>query len=589
MATLSESDIEKLFSGAPQYFARSEGHNTGAPHPSVAFPWDEEVEIRDLTDHIQVEDYAWRCMTAWPHITRSGRRNSDASASSAGMDRARAHFSPRCRERPNMLSMLGLEKGTIGYQAALEMSVSDALQEEQPGFGSLGFKASEILDQRNRLVASKDGLRRLKEEFVLDQLSKNGKRYSAGILTRNMSSELYNDLFIHILHPPNRITDHGDPYSLTVQIQALLKVLTAPNVWFDFSRVEWRLRLGQVLWGTIEGDEVADGTSIAESDTISECVHERYWLLLQILLACELLIRLDAITAGEELGLESIHPDDVRRFERDANSSVKWSLILARVWLQNIEVRRSEPDAPPRTPTSTGWLATLTDRMTLHSHRRSKSREEEGPVTFTVKGIHGERQIDGLTHFAQKLRWPSIDAYEARITDNARTVNHSSPVTTSPRHSSHNRRTSVSSLPKTPTAKKVRMRRRKVMAMLNPNGWLSKSYVSGLVLPGESACHLLMATLIENDKEAMQNLGPLANLAGGFVYRGKSFWSTNCIVGRVLAAGNGSAECMGWISTDIIPRGFSDGWLNVAVEEVEGLCSVLGSLVHQLTACRRNS
>src|SRR5690606_10571780 len=110
MATLSESDIEKLFSGAPQYFARSEGHNTGAPHPSVAFPWDEEVEIRDLTDHIQVENYAWRCMTAWPHITRGGRRNSNASGSSAGVDRARAHFYPRCRERPNMLSMLGLEK-----------------------------------------------------------------------------------------------------------------------------------------------------------------------------------------------------------------------------------------------------------------------------------------------------------------------------------------------------------------------------------------------------------------------------------------------------------------------------------------------
>ena len=35
MATLSDSEIEKLFSGAPQYFARSEGHYTGAPHPSV--------------------------------------------------------------------------------------------------------------------------------------------------------------------------------------------------------------------------------------------------------------------------------------------------------------------------------------------------------------------------------------------------------------------------------------------------------------------------------------------------------------------------------------------------------------------------
>jgi hypothetical protein len=70
MATLTESDVEKLFSGAPQYFARSEGHYTGAPHPSVAFPWDEELEIRDLTDHPQIEDKAWGSITAWPHITR---------------------------------------------------------------------------------------------------------------------------------------------------------------------------------------------------------------------------------------------------------------------------------------------------------------------------------------------------------------------------------------------------------------------------------------------------------------------------------------------------------------------------------------
>ncbi|SPO00029.1 uncharacterized protein DNG_02881 [Cephalotrichum gorgonifer] len=568
MATLSDSDIEKLFSGAPQYFARSEGHNTGAPHPSVAFPWDEEVGIRDLADHIQVEDHAWRCMTAWPHITRGARRNSNASATTGGLDRARAHFYPRCRERPNMLSMLGLEKGTIGYQAALEMSVSDALQEEQYGFGSLGFKAHLILDQRQKLVSSKDGLRRLKEDFVLDQLSKNGRRYNSGILTKDMSSELYNDLFLHILHPPNRIIDHGDPYSLAVQIQALLKVLTTPNVWLDFSRVEWRLRLGQVLWGTLEGDEVADGTAIADADTMGECIHERYWLLLQVLLACELLIRLDAITSGEELGVESIHPDDIRRFERDANATVKWSLILARVWLDNIEVRKSEPDSAPPNHASTGWLASLTERMTLHSHRHTKSRDMEEPATYTVKGVHGERQINGLTHFARKLQWPNIESYEARITDNARTVNHSSPVSGSPRDSTHARRTSVSSLPKTPTLKKgLRLRRRKVGAMLNPNGWLSKSYISSLVLPGESVSHLLMATLLENDKEAMAKLGPMANLAGGFIYRGKSFWSTNCVVGRVLAAGNGSAECMGWISSDVMPTEVQDGWVDITVEE----------------------
>jgi hypothetical protein len=52
------------------------------------------------------------------------------------------------------------------------------------------------------------------------------------------------------------------------------------------------------------------------------------------------------------------------------------------------------------------------------------------------------------------------------------------------------------------------------------------------------------------------------------VYSGKSFWSTSCIVGRVIAAGQGSAECMGWVSSDILPLGIDEGWVNIEVEDV---------------------
>ncbi len=90
------------------------------------------------------------------------------------------------------------------------------------------------------------------------------------------------------------------------------------------------------------------------------------------------------------------------------------------------------------------------------------------------------------------------------------------------------------------------------------------------MFPGEGLYHFLMSTLLENDHNAMAKLGPMANLCGGFVYYKKSFWSTACIVGRVLAAGKGSAECMGWISSDITPRGLDDGWLNVEVVETLG-------------------
>ncbi|KAK4187315.1 hypothetical protein QBC35DRAFT_237387 [Podospora australis] len=573
MATLTDAEIEKLFSGAPQYFARSEGHYTGAPHPSVAFPWDEVLEIRDLTDHTQIEDKAWGCVTAWPHITRDV--HSDRStAQRASEQKRRAHFYPRCRERPNMLSMFGLEKGSLGYQAALELSVADALQEEQWGFESLATRTCAVIEQRQKMLTSKDGLRHIEETLIMEQLIKNSQRYSEKHRReRRVSSELYNELFLQILHPPTKVLDHRDPYSLAVQISALVKVLAAPNMWIDFSHVEWRIRLGQLLWGADPEDEVSDGASTRTGESISDIHEERYWLLMQILLACELLIRLDAITEGEELGVESIRPAEIHRFEKDANKSVKWSLILARAWLENIEVAKSEPTGRPHTEEKpAGWLATLTKRMSLAREHGSHHHHHKEP-TYAIRGKHVQRQVDGLTHFARRLRWPDAESYSSKISQNCRAVVDGTPLTTpmaspSSRADSH-RSSSYFNLPVN-TANKPKLvpaRRRKIAAALHPSGWLSKSYVSGLMLPGEGLCHFLMATLLENDSEAMARLGPMANLCGGFVYSGKSFWSTSCIVGRVLAAGKGAVECMGWISSDVLPQGLGDGWVNIEAED----------------------
>lgn len=204
MASLSDDDIEKLFSGAPQYFARSEGHFTGAPHPSVAYPWDEALEIRDLTDHVQIENAAWSNVTAWPHITRK-RTTPDAKDSDAKPIKKRSHFYPRCRERPSMLSIQGLEKGTVGYEAALELSVSDALQEDQYGFDNLGSRPAAVTQARNNLMdpiasaaaaqsaakatqtgnanaidESASGVKYVGETQILEELIKNGRRYADG-------------------------------------------------------------------------------------------------------------------------------------------------------------------------------------------------------------------------------------------------------------------------------------------------------------------------------------------------------------------------------------------------------------------------
>jgi hypothetical protein len=572
MANLTESEIEKLFSGAPQYFARSEGHYTGAPHPSVAFPWDEALEIRDLTDHTQIEDKAWGSITAWPHITRDV--NPDRSASQrASEEKRRAHFYPRCRERPNMLSMFGLEKGSLGYQAALELGVADSLQEEQWGFESLAARPHAVAEQRQKMLTSKDGLRSVDETVIMEQLIKNGKRYTEKHLReRRLTSELYNELFLHLLHPPTKVLDHRDPYSLAVQIMALVKILATPNVWIDFSHVEWRIRLGQLLWSVPGVSEGVDFSQDRPAEAAADFQEERYWLLLQILLACELLVRLDAITEGEELGTESIRPAEVHRFEKEANKTVKWSLILARVWLENIEIVKSEPAEPAAAEEKpSGWLATLTKRMSLS---RDHDSHHSRPPTYEIRGKHIQRQIRGLTHFAKRLRWPGIESHASQISQNCHAVAEGIPINTSlldpsrsdSHHALHHRHSNNSQS----QSKHIRARRRKIAANLQEGGWLSKSYLSGMILPGEALCHFLMATLLENDPEARSKLGIIAILSGGLIYSGKSFWSTSCVVGRVLAAGKGAVECMGWISSDVIPQGRADGWVDIAAEELQG-------------------
>ncbi|KAI0397712.1 hypothetical protein F5Y17DRAFT_321708 [Xylariaceae sp. FL0594] len=571
MANLTEDELSKLFSGAPQFFARSQGHGSGAPHPSVAFPLDEGLAIRDLTDHTQIEHDAWGCVT---NVARLIQR--DPSSALSPTSRTRPHFNLRCWERPSMLSMQGLEKGTMGYQAALELAVSDSLQEEQYGFDSLGSKSAVIVEQRQRLITSKDTLRHMDDACIMEQLSKVEKRYNSGpSFWSTDSRELYDDLFQKVLYPPTSGVDPGGSDSLAVQIYALVKTLAVSNAWIDFSRLEWRLRLGQILWGFPLDDEVSDGSSISDGADAQDRAEERYWLLLQILLACELLTRLDAITEGQELTTHFINPSDVHRFEREANASVRWSLILARSWLENITISKSNSAAEPAGRRN--WLSALTSKMVLKhehmhgahytdhtQHRQSTGSEDK----YIIRGRYSERQLSGLLQFAQNLRWPGFEFSKAILSEKATALSEGSPVNVPPPANNTQRPSYFGKNRRSVDDRKQLVRRRKVEAALHPAGWLSRSYMSGLILPGDTLAHSLMSTLLEVDDDALVRLGPIANMSGGFIYKGKSFWSTACVVGRVMAAGRGASECMGWVSSDVIPQGRGDGWLDVAVEDI---------------------
>lgn len=585
MATLTEDDIEKLFSGAPHFYCRAESHFSGAPHPCVAFPFDEELEIRDLSDRVPIDDKAWSGVSAWPHLTRDVRR--DVEFKRQAEKERKAHFHIKSRERPNMLSMQGGEKGTMGFEAALELPVGDSLNEEQFGFGSIGTKAKAIIEARESMLSDKGWLRRLPESEVLDRLLHNGNLYRNNDLKARSTAETYNELFHSLLRPAHvQPIDKQDAHGLANQIDCLLKCLGMPNVWIDLSLVEWRIRLGQILWGRTDGDELDDATDISDAHNPSEREDERFWLLMQVLVATELLIRLDAVTEGQEFGSGSLRQIDVVRFERAATPAVKWSLFLARSWLENIEVVREKAREPkasvqPLRPTQHkgGWLSSLASKVSLYYHEH-ETKPSSPEYHYTFRGRNGERQVNGLLHFAKKLQWPGLESYEERITSNAEHAMDQTPTPMPTNNTMDSNQSYFGAWDITGNGTKkhprVQAQRRKMAAALHASGWLSKSYVFGLLLPGEALSHFLMATLIENDLEAISRLGSFANLCGGFVYAGMSFWSTSCIVGRVLAAANGAAECMGWISTDILPAGRGDGWLNICTQDVGADMAQLG-------------
>lgn len=563
--SMTAEDIQKLFSGAPQFFARSEGHHAGPPHPSVAFPWNIELEIRDLTDHSQLQDPAWGCVTTTPHIIRKERFDNVQDVEDP-KEVKRAKFVPRAKERPNMLSMQGLERGTVGFQAALELAVADALHDDKKE-----LNARTVEKIRGKFLKNKGhGLRRLDEAAVMKRLVEISDTYHEQPPPSRTTVEMYTELFTRLCHPPIRVVDAEDPYSFHVQIEALVHVLTTPDIWVDFSNVEWRIRLGQILWGPpFQPDPTAVDKS--DSDDLEKPETQRFWLLLQILLSCELVIRLDAVTTNAQINPKLITMQAAQRFEKNCTRPVKWSLLLARLWLENIRINVpiTEVDEPEKK--SSSWLASI----------KNVVAGEHKPTHHTVVGepeFHGryqKRQINGLVHFARKLNWPEVDSLAEKFASTSEKREESSdgakpplvggtPTVGTPLSMTTQRSSYFVGVGRPGIRRGVS--RNKMASLFYPAGWLSKSYLSGLVLPGEGLSHFLISTLLENDEVAIARLGEDANLYGGFVFGDRSYWSTACIIGRVLAAGKGAHQCMNWLTSPVRPEGVNEGWVNVHVE-----------------------
>ncbi|KAF1978141.1 hypothetical protein BU23DRAFT_252281 [Bimuria novae-zelandiae CBS 107.79] len=583
---LSEEHVHALFSGAPHFFVQRTGRRL---IPRVTFPWDEELTVKDVSDSVQLADPAFSASTLHKHLP--------ALQQASDQDKPHTGYDLDVAEVPSMLSAQGAELGTVGFAHFLELQQPDHLvtdlQQSQTSNEYLEAMRNKQLMQQN---PERLGIRTVDMSMVHDRLVELGDLMEAfhdgpermTILNNQPPGELYANLFGKFLTPPGYDSNADDPTGMKVQIDTLLKILRLRGVWFDFSLVEWRIRLGQILWSDSEPEAKLDAQPLWT---------DREILLLQITLACELLLRLDAITSMDVDDVKRqmhVSPQDFEGFMNLKTRKTDWDLVLARRFLENILVVR-RIDAIPSVPgsKSRGLLSLLTP----------SAPKDEVMADIILLPQHQARQLSGLLRFAQIVQWPGIESIVAEIAQKistpevasspdqmpsptGRVLDPSTPASISvygtplatPRSNvimdsyfgnlqrpSPSRSGSRSfQIPLTTTLLATADRPDHAV---NVGGWLSRSYLTGLILPGEAISHLLVSTLLENDKQAIAALGDCASLYGGFVYAERVWWSKASVVARVLGCIEGASECMGWITFGKLPADSTDGWYAVNAKQ----------------------
>ncbi|KAA8911775.1 hypothetical protein FN846DRAFT_897620 [Sphaerosporella brunnea] len=325
-------------------------------------------------------------------------------------------------ERPAMGHAFGIYPGTVtlAYYVA--------------GFGS-ELKGSEI--------AARGKVRKLTMLYVLDrlrQLQVNG--IEEDIL------DLHNHLYENLLHDNHKYDWPGgvEP-SLDSQIGDLVAALCRPS-WVDFSHPE-----NQTVAKFLNNPDPAISNSFFH----------------QLLLSIELYLR------TSEKGSKS-------KFLTDIPEKIRWDLMLAQRWLENVEIE------PPRKVKGRG--------------------EQKSSVGFRFP--NKKNQIEALRNFAWTLKWPNMPEVEDVLEYSEKD---------DPEEYLEDRSTNC------------------------------MSWFTGLLLPGKSMPFILMNSLIDCDGEPPAEFHNLSQTASniGFQYRGCTYWSWECIVGKVLGAAAGVTQIAGWI------------------------------------------
>ncbi|KAI5292326.1 hypothetical protein KEM52_006436, partial [Ascosphaera acerosa] len=439
------------------------------------------------------------------------------------------------------------------------------------------------------------------------------------LLDLQTTSELHHNLYSMLLFPPPLVLVSHTP-SVKTQINILSRVLGVKGAWVDFSLVEWRLRVGQLLW---EYAPNQDDNSLDHANNASqpgnakdaEYATERKWFLIQMVLSLELLLRLDAAVRvglmgnGKAKGL-IITPQDMYALNSIRTDACYWDILVARRLVENLNIEhvptaakdeaaaaesttpggqqkqaaqsQLPPPAPPSPPSRPRF------RFRLHSFasaEQSHNTLDEPAWSCVLLPKKPQRQLGGLLTFAQRIKWPHFESLKERMSARIHTAMEdpamatrmfASPVRASPLPPDVPPLDRTDVFSKSRTCQLIRLHHPGAAAMDDPyyiGGWISRSWLTGCVLPGESIVHLLMCAILENDPEANDALGLIANLYGGFTYSNRSWWSRTCIVGRVLACMENAAECMGWMYAPLSPETpagdvYQDCWFEVQAVDV---------------------
>lgn len=571
---LTQADLHSIFKGAPYFFL--EKGDYGQWFPLVIYPYSEtDNSVQNMWDRRPLSHGSFSLCTLHAHIpvpdgwvvygdepgqlTTTGCRGREPSK--------RAAFDVGIFEVPNMLDANGKVNGTVGVQYFLEMPISDIarygiaersrstipcmednhhkenndtaeaeakpeayaycsrtvdrktlLDEGPDAWARIGVRDVSVADLSSRL----ERLRKVRSDVLYNVVHKT-------ILDVESPRTLHDTLFCRLLHyPPASILDDENPLSVKCQIRLLTTVLATEGAWVDFSLEEWRLRAGRILWQSHHKNPSEEQECRADGEEEGEEEEERRWLLIQMLLAGELLLRVDGLVHA---GLQSSHIGasgaEIGEFDRLRDRKVNWDLIV---------VRR------------------LFDCM----------RVEEDAGRCTLIPLRMRPQMHGLLVFAEQIGWPDVSGLQERLsTIDENDFRHSVP-----------RRNNTQTQPADVQTNATR----RIVALHNGPGWITRSWLSGFIIPGDSITHLLLCSVLENDPQAQSTLGPLANLRGGFSYHGHSWWNKHCVVGKVIAGLTESEpgaphESMGWMRSDLVPREtatakpLDDRWFELRVKE----------------------